>query len=89
VLRFIFFLLCLVWGVVISFVLQKYAFCRSLPRKRRRLTRLAPRILLVECILRPKLMQRILKSVQKLPRDPKLLPLLRPRCEGFLVFRHF
>ena len=70
-------------------LVSRLCFCRSLPRKRRRLTRLALHVLLVECILRPRLAQRILKLVPKFQRDPKLLPLLRPRCEGCFGFRNF
>ena len=63
----------------------RFPVCRILLRRRQRLIRLVRRV------LRLRLARRILSPAPKLRRDlvprlqgdPKLLLLLRPRCEGF------
>jgi hypothetical protein len=83
------FLFCILFYYVATFLSPVVLFCRRLPRRRLGLTRPVLRVPLAKCVLRLRLRRRFATQVLKLRRNPvprlqsnpKLLLLLRLRCE--------
>jgi len=81
--------ICILFATFQCFL--RWLLCRRLPRRRQRVTRPVLRVPLAKRILRLKLVRRFMRLVLKLLKDlvprlqknPKLLLLLRLRCEAF------